>query len=246
MKKLLIGLMICMFVFTAMAEITDNETTTLYLDIGEVLWLTIDNDVTDNRTWSISEADFRTEGTDTSGLGASPGNGINAELGIADSNMLGYADGEEGDPNSWACFATDGVDGKGSDNNIANGLRLAVDSNDADGYTLSLKADGATFGGTGDTIPVGQVAWWTHTGQYTSADTNPYGTASADGTGVGDWTTVGPDNITNVLTTSGDDIFSTDGEGANVTTLNLGLTLYTTDAFTSDYSQTITVTAVNN
>ncbi|MFC1596120.1 hypothetical protein ACFL4D_02400 [Candidatus Margulisiibacteriota bacterium] len=233
MKRLLIVFIILGLAFTAMATSqTDDETTTLNINIEEICWLAIDDSDADERTWSISEADLMSDdGT---------GGADNAVLSTESNNIT-----NDGDPTDFAVFATDDVPtGTGDADHTAYGMRVMIDSNDTAGCVLQLKANGGEFLGSTDTddIPIEACTWWTHDGEHNGVDAHPLdGTHNGnnDGTGVATYA------ARNTLTTVDQTMFTTDEEGSNVTTLNFALQLYTMDAFASDYTQTITITATN-
>ena len=279
MKKFIVLLLVCAFAISAMATYVattmDPDSSTLNIRIESICWLTFDEGAVGKRSWTIDNDDFAQVASDASGYGGNDEK-LNVKIDNEPNTLGKYAEfgADAGNPLSYAVFAVDavtGYDGVGTEpedatNHEAQGLRVAVDSNDRNGFDVTIKADAAVFTGqdanlgingpVDETIPVGQVSWWTLDSQYDSGNsTNPYGSFTNGGSGWGSIMKVGPEHMAEEGTTNNTQakimktaeqlMFQTADEGANVTTLNFGLVLYTLDAFDTKYTAPFTITAYN-
>jgi len=248
MKKLVIFLMlVCLATMVFADETTTNsQASSLNINISSICWLTLVNgDNATVRTWTIDNSDLKGTGGNNKAIGSHP-----ASLGVYAPTTP-----RAGDPLSYAVYATDAVLVGGEPDNIANGLRIAVDSNDEDGYTVTLKADANVLTALDDdaagphvdeTIPVGQISLCSYTGQYDSA-VNEFGSVNGVSTPIGTYAGLGgPAAGVTLSFTDAKAVLSTAGEGANVTTVNFALTLYTMDAARTGYTVPITITATND
>ena len=235
-RFLIICLLIIFITTNTFADITTKnaEIDNLGAKIGAICWLTIINNDA-KRSWTIDNSDFSTTADATAGYGGGFDN-LNAAI-DNQPNVMGYHKGEHGNPLSYAVFATDAVVGKGEQQNLDSGLRLAVDSNNRTGYSIYMKANGDALESltTSENVPIEQVSWWTSPGEFADPPSTP----------VGSYYTAGY-NSSEQLTTVDQVIFSTTDEGANVTTLNMALTLFSLDAFDDNYQQVITLTLLHN
>ena len=277
MKKFLVLMLVCAFALNAMAvyvaTTTDSDSSTLNIRIESICWLTFVEGAAGNRSWTIDNDDFAQVASNSSGYGSNDEQ-LNVKIDNEPNSLGKYAElgADAGNPLSYAVFAVDtiaGYDGVGTEpeaaaNHTNGGLRVAVDSNDRNGFDVTIKADAAVFTGTDanvgingttdETIPVEQVSWWTQDGQYNGA-ANIYGSSTVGGSGWGAYTLVGPahyasEGTTNntqakVMKTAEQLMFQTSDEAANVTTINFGLALYTLDAFDTKYTAPFTITAYN-